>query len=315
MTTSVVWVTGAHGFIGRHVAYELAVSGHNVSGIGHGSWPPMEARKAGLSHWLNGDIATGNLATLSCLGGAPDVVVHLAGGSSVAGAISQPREDFNRTVTGTMELYEWLRLESPSTRVVAVSTAAVYGANAPGRISEGDPLKPFSPYGFHKLMMESVCDSYAASYGIRSVVLRLFSIYGAGLKKQLLWDLCTKLLVNPGRVDLGGSGAELRDWVAVSDVASIVSRVGVLASIEVPKINVGSGIGTPVHSVAARVVDAWHGRASSATEIIFNGESRPGDPFSLVASPDKATRLGLECRIPLLDGICAYVAWFKQLHG
>lgn len=315
MNSTLVWVTGAHGFIGRHVARAFADAGRTVAGIGHGAWPASETQKSGVSYWLNGDVASSNLGTLRSLSGAPDVVVHLAGGSSVGSAIAQPREDFNRTVTSTVELFEWLRQESPETKVIAVSTAAVYGADNEGMIGENAALKPYSPYGFHKVMMESVCDSYGANYGIRSVVARLFSVYGAGLKKQLLWDLCTMLFRNADLVKLGGTGNELRDWVAVSDAANILSRMAFLASAEVPKFNVGTGIGTQVRDVAECLVNAWHGKSDSGTRILFSGESRLGDPFSLVASPEKIAALGFECGVAIPQGISRYVAWFRHSHA
>jgi UDP-glucose 4-epimerase len=272
----------------------------------------MEARNWGVSHWLNGDIASGNLHTLRKETGVPDYVVHLAGGSSVGSAIAQPREDFNRTVVGTMELFEWLRLESPKTRVLAVSTAAVYGADHSGMIPEGAVLRPYSPYGFHKLMMESICESYAASFGLRSIIARLFSVYGVGLKKQLLWDLCNKLHGDPGKVELGGTGDELRDWVSVSDVARIFVQLCELATAEVPRLNVGTGTGISVRHLAERLIEAWHGNANSHTLLSFNGLSRPGDPFSLVASPEKLSQLGLKCGTSAFGGIAQYVDWFKE---
>jgi UDP-glucose 4-epimerase len=313
--SNVAWVTGAHGFIGRHVSRALADIGLTIAGIGHGAWPILGARNAGVTHWLNADITSGNLSTLARLSGFPDVVVHLAGGSSVGSAIAQPHEDFMRTVKSTIELFDWLREQSPETKVVAASTAAVYGVTAEGPISESAPLKPYSPYGFHKSMMEAICDSYGASFGIRSVVVRLFSVYGSGLRKQLLWDLCTKLRENDERVTLGGTGNELRDWVAVSDVAHAISRIASLASVDTPKFNVGTGIATPVSDVAKHVVTAWCGDAAPRTQIEFSGESRRGDPYSLVALPRKLSSVGIDCTSKAFDGITNYVKWFKSVNG
>lgn len=314
MTPALVWITGAHGFIGRHVARTFADNGLTVVGLGHGAWPAMEARKWGVSHWLNGDVASGNLHTLRVTTGIPDYVVHLAGGSSVGSAITQPREDFNRTVVGTMDLFEWLRVESPTTRVLAASTAAVYGADHCGMIRETAVLRPYSPYGTHKLMMESICESYASSFGVPSIVARLFSVYGVGLKKQLLWDLCSKLQNDPHQVELGGNGDEVRDWVAVSDVASMFLKMRDWARPEVPKFNVGTGVGISVRDVAQRLIRSWHGERDSDTRLSFNGLSRQGDPFSLVASPEKLAKSGITCDVSVYDGIPNYVAWFKKIR-
>src|SRR5688572_19615846 len=187
MTT--VWITGARGFIGRHLAKQLSSRGGFVLGLGHGAWPSADAGRWGISHWLNGDIQPGNLRQLAQGHGRPEVVYHLAGGSSVGAAVAGPLEDFARSVTTTAELLDWVRLESPDTRVVAASSAAVYGEGHVGPITEGVETKPASPYGYHKLVMEYLCRSYAATYGLKVALPRMFSVYGAGLQKQLLWDL------------------------------------------------------------------------------------------------------------------------------
>ena len=91
--------------------------------------------------------------------GPPDYIFHLAGGSSVGASIANPYEDFSRTVATTAELLEWMRLAAQNATLVSVSSAAVYGAGHTGPIREEHALLPFSPYGYHKLMMENLCQS------------------------------------------------------------------------------------------------------------------------------------------------------------
>ena len=310
--SQIVWITGAHGFIGRHVALTTAQQGATVVGIGHGHWPLAASKRWAISEWINGDINSSNLQSLSLIAGCPDVVIHLAGGSSVGVAIAHPREDFFRTVVSSIELLEWLRINSPNTLLVVASSAAVYGAGHQGNIAESASLCPYSPYGQHKLMMESLCYSYAVSYGLRSVVARLFSVYGAGLQKQLLWDLCSQLDGAPSSIELGGTGAELRDWVDVRDIAQVLARLGSYASVSVPIFNVGSGVGTSVRNIAELLIDAWTNLGGIAPELKFNGRSREGDPFNLVADIGYLTSLGLNCLMPIKEGISAYADWF---HG
>ena len=76
-----------------------------------------------------------------------------------------------RTVATTAELLEWMRLGARHATLVAVSSAAVYGAGHTGPIREEQALAPFSPYGYHKLMMENLCQSYAVSYGLSVMVV------------------------------------------------------------------------------------------------------------------------------------------------
>ena len=306
----VVWITGAHGFIGRHVSLAVAERGDRVLGIGHGHWPSIESQNHAVSESINGDINSSNLNELSALGGRPDVVIHLAGGSSVGVAIAHPREDFFRTVVSTVELLEWLRLNSPETSLVVASSAAVYGAGYEGRIAESVSLNPYSPYGQHKLMMESLCQSYGASFGLRSVIARLFSVYGVGLQKQLLWDICNRIEAYPSRIELGGTGEELRDWVCVDDVARVLASLGEYANVSAPTFNVGTGSGTSVREIAQLLINAWVNERGGVPELGFSGQSREGDPFSLVADTHRLSGLGFHCVNSLGKGIAAYVDWF-----
>lgn len=304
-----VWITGAHGFIGSHLARQLSRTGELVVGIGHGAWPEAESASWGISHWINGEISASNLASLSQSVGLPDTVFHLAGGSSVGIAIANPLEDFRRTVDSTAELLDWLRQHAPNARLVAVSSAAVYGNAHRDPIAETASVQPYSPYGSHKYLMEELCRSYATNFGLRIVLPRLFSVYGTGLKKQLLWDMCCKLS-GSGHVELGGSGEELRDWIEVRDVVRVLQRLPVLADTDARVVNVASGKATAVKEITALVGAAWQAMGRAVSDITFNGKSRPGDPFSLVADTALMQTLEIGDLVPVQQGVDDYVRWF-----
>lgn len=305
---SVVWITGARGFIGRNLSRHLSAEGYTVLGIGYGQWPESEAKQWGVQNWVNGAIEPANLDLLLGNGGAPSVVFHLAGGSSVGASMHAPLEDFSRTVGTGAQLFDWLRKESPRTGVVVVSSAAVHGAGHSGPISPNGPLRPFSPYGNHKLMLEQLLRGYAENFDLSGVIVRLFSVYGPWLRKQLLWDLCTRLASGVERLKLGGDGGELRDWTEVDDVSRLLTRAANLAGRDVPVINGGTGIPTSVHAVAEMVVRAW-GRQVS---IEFSGDVRPGDPYSLVSTPCHLQGEPFVWDCPVYKGILRYVDWFKK---
>ena len=305
------WITGAHGFIGRNLARHLASDGHEVIGLGHGAWPRADAKRWGVSHWVNGDIQPGNLRQLAQEHGSPHFVYHLAGGSSVGAAIAGPLEDFARSVTTTAEVLDWIRLESPQTCLIAASSAAVYGAGHDGPMPESLGGTPASPYGYHKLLMEHLCRSYASTYGTRVALPRMFSVFGAGLRKQLLWDICTQLSAGSHHVELGGTGDELRDWIDVRDVVKALNLVKELASDDAPRINLGTGVATSVRQVAALVTTAWPTRAS----VSFDGKVRPGNPFSLLADNTELNALGFRWTIPIDIGIRDYVRWYLSSEG
>ncbi len=307
------WITGAHGFIGRYVARIACARGILVGGIGHGAWTDREALEDGVHYWLNSDITVSSLIQLARLSGMPDVIFHLAGGSSVGTAAANPFEDFLRTVVSTANLLEWLRQHSPTTRLVAVSSAAVYGAGHDGPISESACMSPVSPYGFHKLMMEEVCRSYAASYGLPVVIPRPFSVYGPGLRKQLLWDLCEK--IRGGRqVELGGTGDERRDWVHVSDLARCLIGVAHRAERSAPVVNIGTGVSSSVREVVEKIARVW-ARNASYVPILFSGQSRPGDPVSLVPNIDRMRSWGVIPTVTIADGLDEYIDWYRSHNG
>jgi UDP-glucose 4-epimerase len=302
-----VWITGAAGFMGRYLARALADAGHVVHGIGYGALADTEKQRLGLRTWLNGEIDANNLNALASHG-LPSKVFHLAGGSSVGLSIAQPLEDFSRNVVSTARLLEWLRAASPESLVVAVSSAAVYGADHRGPILESAAPAPMSPYGRHKLMMEQLCQSYAETFGMRTLVARLFSVYGPELRKQLLWDVCSRLQQGEQTLVLGGTGAEIRDWTDVRDVARLLTVIADQSQAEkFDIINGGSGRGTSVAEITGILVRNW----GTDVAVRYSGVVRPGDPPSLLADDTLLRRLPFNWQIALESGIADYVKWFK----
>ncbi len=304
-----IWITGGKGFIGRHLARLVSMEGNRVCGIGHGLWPAEEARQCGYVEWCNGEIEATNLTQMAQGVGVPDVVYHLAGGSSVGPSLLHPREDFCRSVESTSRLLEWCRLNAPDSLLVGISSAAVYGVTVAGPIAEDATLSPSSPYGVHKAMMESLCRAYAENFQLRVSIVRLFSVYGAGLEKQLIWDLCSKLVRGGSDpVVLGGIGEEVRDWLHVSDAAELLWLVRGQSDRSYRVFNGGTGIATSIRDMAGIVCRAW----GEGARVEFSGIARAGDPPCLVADCTRAMQLGFKPRTMLAEGIQESVEWFKN---
>lgn len=304
----VVWITGAKGFIGRHLSRHLSKHDYLVLGIGHGTWPSEIAIQDGISYWVNGEIEDSNLWQLLDRSGKPDIIFHLAGGSSVGFSIQSPKEDFYRTVVSTATLLEWIRLFTPETKSIIVSSAAVYGNAAKHPIPEIGHYTPYSPYGFHKRTLELLCESYAQNFGLQMTIVRLFSIYGPGLYKQLIWDLCCRMTKSPSQLKMQGTGKELRDWLYIEDTVKILTTVARSQTQPFAIINGGTGQGICVADVVRQVCQAWH----LSPQIFFSGEERLGDPQQLVADITELQRLGINIEYTLEKGVDAYVKWFKS---
>jgi len=298
-----ILVTGAQGFIGRHISRAAALRGDHVGGIGRGEWAEEEWRSWGLSAWYELELTLDNV--LRCAG-TPDVVFHCAGSASVGLSVEDPAQDFRSTVETTLELLEFLRTAAPRTALVYPSSGAVYGRAKPLPINEDAPLEPISPYGVHKKIAEDLCRSYGRSYGVRVSIVRIFSAYGVGLRKQLLWDACTK--ASRGDASFGGTGRETRDWVNVEDVARLMLIAGDHADNSTPTVNCAAGQGVEVKSILATLLQAL----GTNLQPEFSGSARLGDPEQVAGDPSRAVAWGWAPKRTWQDGVAEYARWFRE---
>ena len=305
MQNTTILVTGACGFLGLHTAHYLSATGCSVYGIGHGSFSDAELVHVGLEKWISSDITVESLSRFDL---AFDAIIHCAGGSSVAKSISDPAEDFRKTVNSTLAVLEFVRTRSPGALVVYPSSAAVYGEHDNSPIGIADSLLPVSPYGFHKKIAEELCFSYRNSFGVNSAVIRFFSIYGSGLRRQLIWDACRKLSDNPDGAEFWGTGDETRDWIHVSDAARLIHAC--LVSDSPPHIlNGGSGIKTTIADTLRQLCVAL---GIDNAFVRFNGYGKSGDPCYYCADTGESRAIGWQPVVSLESGLKGYVEWFRE---
>ena len=303
-----VLITGGFGFLGRAVAHKFKQMGCRVVGIGRGRWAPQEALARGFDVWLDAGVSLSSLMTLN---ESFECVVHCAGNGSVGYSLTNPLEDFYKTVQGTADLLEYLRLTKSVALLVYPSSAGVYGAKDDAPIRETDALNPISPYGFHKKIVEDLLASYSRTYGIRVAVIRYFSIYGPGLTKQLLWDASAKLrAANDGPAVFWGTGEETRDWISSEDAADLVVRVcGSQERFMV--LNGASGQRVTVRQTLNLLKNAL----GAGADLFFNGAVRDGDPRFYHADVSRALAMGWKQTVPLEAGIGSYVKWLSAHQG
>jgi UDP-glucose 4-epimerase len=299
----ICWVTGASGFIGHRLLNRLAAHGYAVGGLDR-----MVPSLPQPGHSVTAPLGQPALDQLATLTGLPDVVFHLAGGSAVGPSFEDPLEDFNRAVPPTAVLIDWLSRNAPGARVLFASSAAVYGNRHRGPIPEHADLVPSSPYGVHKAVCEQLLSGAQRISGLDAVIVRIFSVYGAGLRKQVLYDSCMQLLRSP-RLVLGGTGGEVRHFIACEDLLPVLTTAMERAA-SGQVINVAAGAPVRMEQLADVICAAWQHATGRCCTYEFTGSTRPGDPFALVA---EQSWLAANCPWPpkpLPKGVLSYVEWF-----
>jgi UDP-glucose 4-epimerase len=298
-------VTGGFGFLGRATARRFRSAGYEVVGIGNGRWTREEHEQQGFSSWLSAPVTTAALMTLD---GSFDVIIHCAGNGSVGYSQNHPRQDFAKTVESSAELLEYMRLRNSSARLVYPSSAGVYGTRADAPIRESDPANPVSTYGYHKRMVEELCEHHARRFGFRVDVARFFSIYGPGLTKQLLWDASVRMSSTEGDAEFWGTGDETRDWIHVDDATNLILALASSSADGMRIVNGAAGRRVTVREV----LELLKAQLGSTSNIVFSGKSRPGDPQFYLADIGRLRALGVEPVIPLERGLADYARWFRS---
>jgi len=301
----IILVAGGNGFVGRNTCRAFKSAGFEVLAIGHGTFEPGQCDKWGIDHWVSADITLDNLLALKIV---PTVIVNCSGSGSVGFSFQNPTEDFNKTVSSTMALLEFVRQKAPAAKFIQLSSPAVCGDHEDSPIKITDSLEPISPYGFHKKMAEDACIFYNRMSGLDISIIRFFSLYGPGLKKQLFWDAYGKMRSNLSVIEFFGTGKETRDWLYIDDAVDLILKVVQLKSPKVQMFNGAWGQRCSIRETLACFFDVVGAKA----DLKFNGEGRPGDPKFYWAEISDTLKLGWSPSITLKQGIQKYVAWVSQ---
>lgn len=304
-----VLVTGVAGFIGRYVARHFSDQGWNVIGIDNCS--PENAPLSSLILYerlqLPDPSIFNDLLGMYC----PDVCIHCAGRASVNDSVVDPVDDFYSSVTLTFETLNALRLKAPSCRFILLSSAAVYGEPKTLPVSEVCHPAPISPYGFHKWQCEQLCLEYTRVYGLPTAAVRIFSAYGAGLRRQVIWDICRKALTE-NILSLQGSGQESRDFIHVLDIVKALRIVATSAPMRGEVYNVGSGREVTIADLAYLLLETLGYRGT----LEFDGVVPLGTPRNWRADISKLEKLSFSASISLEDGVRAFAKWCQaELTG
>lgn len=291
-----VLITGIHGFIGNAIKKDFEtkydVYGIDVVGSAGKNQYVLDMRLAELKNLLQQI--------------APDVIIHAAGGANVANSIKNPKFDFENGVEVFYNLLESIRLAQIQCKVIFLSSAAVYGNAKSLPVSENMELKPISPYGLHKKICEEIGQYYTNIYGIDICILRIFSVYGPGLKKQIMWDMFQKSISN-GKIELFGTGEESRDFIYIDDLVKSIELI-MNGESNYMVYNIGNGKNVRIREVAEIFSLIMFGE----NRVSFNNQIREGDPRFWQADISRITRMNYFPQIRLSDGIESYIRWAKK---
>jgi UDP-glucose 4-epimerase len=247
-------VTGGAGFIGSHLVEALVARGYPVRVLDNfstGRWENLSAVQDRIEV-MEADIRDPQ-ATQQAMDGV-GVVAHLAAIVSVERSLQNPQETAEVNTGGTLNLLEAAR-QAGVHRFLFASSAAVYGNHSQLPLQEELPPHPLSPYAASKVAGEAFCQAYHAAYGLSTVVLRFFNIYGPRQDPQSPYSGVISIFV--GRMQQGlppviyGDGRQTRDFVYVGDVVAALIRAGEQDGADGTVLNVARGEETSVLQLVA----------------------------------------------------------------
>ncbi|MEW5817054.1 MAG: NAD-dependent epimerase/dehydratase family protein [Spirochaetota bacterium] len=301
-----ILVTGVAGFIGRHVACLFSSHGYDIVGVDVLSPEDISLPGVNLRDYFQLQLPDTELSEILKHYDV-EACIHCAGRASIAESVDDPTPDFYNGVPTTFEILNALRLHKPKCRFVFLSSAAVYGNPERLPVSETAPVNPISPYGFHKLQCELLCKEFSQVYGLRTVSLRIFSAYGPGLRRQVVWDIFQKALKNTV-LSLQGTENESRDFIHAEDISGAIMTVLKNGLFEGEVYNIATGREVKISELAEIILAS----SGITKKIEFDGIVPVGVPQNWRADVSKLQNLGFLPVIPLEQGIKDFVDWCRK---
>jgi UDP-glucose 4-epimerase len=304
-------VTGGAGFIGSHVVVELLQRGHDVRILDNFSTGRREnlAHVDGQVEVFEGDMRSYERAHNAVKGA--DVVVHLAALPSVPRSVQDPLTTNEANITGTLNVLLAAR-DNEVRRVVLASSSSVYGANATMPKREDMVPEPISPYAVSKLAAEQYARAFSTVYGIETVSLRYFNVFGprqdptsqySGVVPRFM-----RIALQGGRPTVYGDGLQSRDFTYVANVVDATLSAATAQAASGRFCNIGCGDPKTV----LELLDAVGRVAGRRLEPEF-APPMPGDVKHSFADISLARELlGYEPRVGFDEGVERTFAWLAD---
>jgi UDP-glucuronate 4-epimerase len=304
-------VTGAAGFVGSHLTQRLRREGHEVTGLdSFTAYYDVGLKRANAeatiragAKLVEGDL---NVIDLDSVLDGVDVIFHLAGQPGVRSSWGAEFSTYTHcNIDATQRLLEAGRRSRTLRRLVYASSSSVYGDAERYPTRESDHPRPVSPYGVTKLAAEHLCSLYATSFGVPTVSLRYFTVYGPGQRPDMAFTRFAQAALRGNEIVVYGSGEQVRDFTYVEDVveANLLAATRDVAPGTV--LNVAGGSHTTVNEVL-QIFEELAGRRLS----INRGGAVAGD-VRRTGGDTTAIRavLGWKPTVTLRDGIARQFGW------
>jgi len=272
----------------------------------------QEIRNAGAYEFFEADVRDMDALRKVAEHVQPEIVIHLAARAGVRPSIEQPALYESVNVAGTVNLLEIAR-EFKVQRLIFGSSSSVYGITNTVPFREDDlETRPISPYAATKLAAELMCYTYTHLYGLTTLCLRFFTVYGPRQRPDLAIHKFTALIESGEPIPVYGDGSMGRDYTYVDDIVA-----GVIASLEYapePKLpfevfNLGNS-----HPVRLRELIAQLEAATGKKALQDRLPDQPGDVPITWANIDKARRLlGYSPKTSMEQGLRNFVAWYRSI--
>jgi nucleoside-diphosphate-sugar epimerase len=307
-------VTGVAGFIGSHLAEALLDRGEQVRGVdAFTPYYDVQAKLGNLDRLLGRDgmqFVQGDLCELDLepLLDDVDVVYHLAGqpGVRLSWAAGFPAY-VRANVDATQRLLEAVR-GRPLRKLVYSSSSSVYGNAETYPTTERTVPAPHSPYGVTKLAAEHLCCLYAANWGVPTIALRYFTVYGPRQRPDMAFSRFIDAATHDMPVPLFGTGAQVRDFTYVGDVVRANLCAADAACPPGTVVNVAGGSAVTVRDVLD-LLGAIVGRPVPVVGL----PEQPGDVMRTGGSTELARELlGWRPAVDLRTGLECQVAWSRE---
>ena len=305
-------VTGGAGFIGSHIAERLLKDGHRVRIIDNF----CTGKRENLAH-LTGDLEVHETSitdgeALKPIFAGVDYVFHQAALASVPRSVDDPLTSHEFNVTGTLNVLIAAR-DAGVKRVIYAASSSAYGDIEGEYKVETMPPAPLSPYGVSKLAGEYYCQAFTAVYGLETVALRYFNVFGPrqdpGSQYSGVVSRFISSLLSNERPMIYGDGEQSRDVTYIDNVVFANVRAAEAKDAAGKVINVANGERITLNQLLAELKELT-GKQDVTAEYL---EPRVGDVRHSLADISMAQKfLGYESKVGLNEGLKRIIDWWKS---